>query len=71
MYSSLSETGISATSVFSSHNPTIAIRAINTGLPEMMLFSINPAFDMLPAGEYVFDHLDKGFGDRAFPGYRS
>lgn len=53
---------------FSSHNPNTAIRAINTGLPEMMLFSINPAFDMLPAGEYVFDHFDKGFGTELFRG---
>jgi predicted aldo/keto reductase-like oxidoreductase len=53
---------------FSSHNPNTAIRAINTGLPEMMLFSINPAFDMLPAGEYIFDHLDTGFGVELFHG---
>jgi hypothetical protein len=53
---------------FSSHNPNTAIHAINTGLPEMMLFSINPAFDMLPAGEYIFDHLDTGFGVELFHG---
>ena len=53
---------------FSSHNPHTAIRAINTGLPEMLMFSINPAFDMLPAGEYVFDHFDKGFGTELFRG---
>ncbi len=32
----------------SSHNPRTAIRAIETGLVEMILFSINPAFDMMP-----------------------
>lgn len=53
---------------FSSHNPHTAIRAINTGLPESMLFSINPAFDMLPSSEYVFDHFDKGFGNELFRG---
>ncbi len=53
---------------FSSHNPNTAIRVINTGLAEMLLFSINPAFDMLPAGEYVFDHVDKGFGRDLFRG---
>ncbi len=53
---------------FSSHNPHTAIRAIHTGLPEMMLFSINPAFDMLPSSEYVFDHIDKGFGNELFRG---
>ena len=46
---------------FSSHNPEMAIRAINTGVPEMLMFSVNPAFDMLPSTEYVFDHFDNGF----------
>ena len=53
---------------FSSHNPKIAIKVIQTGLPEMMLFSINPAFDMLPTEAYVFDHIDKGFGAELFRG---
>jgi len=46
---------------FSSHNPEMAIRAINTGVPDMLMFSVNPAFDMLPSTEYVFDHFDDGF----------
>ncbi|MCL2424948.1 MAG: aldo/keto reductase [Oscillospiraceae bacterium] len=46
---------------FSSHNPEMAIKAINTGIPEMLMFSVNPAFDMLPSTEYVFDHFDNGF----------
>ena len=37
---------------FSSHNPITAMKAIETGLPEMMLFSINPAFDILPSDLY-------------------
>ncbi|NCB01733.1 MAG: aldo/keto reductase [Spirochaetia bacterium] len=53
---------------FSSHNPLTAMRVINTGIPEMMLFSINPAFDMLPSSEYVFDHVDKDFGKGLFRG---
>ena len=53
---------------FSSHNPVTAMKAINTGVPEMMMFSINPAFDMLPSEEYVFDHFDKGFGSDLFRG---
>lgn len=53
---------------FSSHNPTTAIKVINTGLPEMMLFSINPAFDMLPSEEYIFDHFGDGFGSELFRG---
>lgn len=53
---------------FSSHNPETAIKVINTGIPEMLLFSINPAFDMLPSEEYVFDHFDKGFAPELFRG---
>ena len=53
---------------FSSHNPKTAMRAIETGLPEMLMFSINPAFDMLPASEYVFDHVGKNFGKDLFRG---
>ena len=47
---------------FSSHNLDMAMKAINTGLPEMMLFSINPAFDMLPSEMYVLDQFEKNFG---------
>jgi predicted aldo/keto reductase-like oxidoreductase len=46
---------------FSSHNPATAKRVIETGVPELMMFSINPAFDLLPATEYVFDHFETGF----------
>ena len=53
---------------FSSHNPVTAMRAIETGLPEMMMFSINPAFDMLPSDLYIFDHFDTGFGAEHFRG---
>jgi predicted aldo/keto reductase-like oxidoreductase len=53
---------------FSSHNPVVALKVIETGVPEMMMFSINPAFDMLPVGEYVFDHFEKDFGTGLFKG---
>lgn len=53
---------------FSSHNPETAIKAINTGVPEMLMFSVNPAFDMLPSEEYVFDHFDSGFTPELFRG---
>lgn len=53
---------------FSSHNPETAIRAINTGLPEMLMFSVNLAFDMYPVGEYVLDSLDKGIDAELFRG---
>jgi predicted aldo/keto reductase-like oxidoreductase len=51
---------------FSSHNPISAIKAINTGLPEIMLFSINPAFDIIPTEESIFPHLEKGFNAESF-----
>ena len=35
----------------SSHNPKVAKLAAESGYVEMILFSINPAFDMLPASE--------------------
>ena len=53
---------------FSSHNPQTAIKAINTGLPEMLMFSINPAFDMLPPDENALEHFEKGFGHDLFKG---
>ncbi|HAG68502.1 MAG TPA: aldo/keto reductase [Lachnospiraceae bacterium] len=42
----------------STHNPRIARQAVETGFIEMILFSINPAFDMRPATE----DLDSMFG---------
>jgi len=53
---------------FSSHNPITAMKAIETGLPEMMMFSINPAFDMLPSDKNVFDYFDNDFGVDFFRG---
>jgi len=57
----------------SSHNPKVAIKAAQSGFVEMILFSINPAFDMLPASEDInalfaekFDNSLKGIDpDRA------
>ncbi|MBO5517781.1 MAG: aldo/keto reductase [Firmicutes bacterium] len=45
----------------STHNPRIAKLAIESGIVEMILFSINPAFDMHPATEV----LDEMFGEYA------
>lgn len=53
---------------FSSHNPEMAIRAIETGLPEMLLFSINLAFDLYPAETYVLNELNQGLDSAAFRG---
>ncbi len=43
----------------STHNPDMAKKAVESGLVEMLLFSINPAFDMLPPT----DNIDNYFAD--------
>ncbi|WP_296882499.1 4Fe-4S binding protein, partial [Thomasclavelia sp.] len=42
----------------SSHNPLIAIEAVKTGLVDVILFSINPCYDLLPPSENVNDLWD-------------
>ncbi|RGY99092.1 aldo/keto reductase [Clostridium sp. AM58-1XD] len=54
---------------FSSHNPNMAMRVINTGLPEMMMFSINLAFDLYPAETNALDELNQGLDREAFRGF--
>jgi len=41
----------------SSHNPVIARRVVETGLIDLLMFSINPAFDMAPASTDVLNYL--------------
>jgi len=43
----------------SSHNHIIARKVVETGLVDILLFSLNPAFDMAPAETDVLDYLDK------------
>ncbi len=50
----------------STHNPRIARKAVETGFVEMLLFSINPAFDMRPATEDL-DSMFTGY-DGPFSG---
>ncbi|MDR0301373.1 MAG: aldo/keto reductase [Treponema sp.] len=42
----------------SSHNPVIARKVVETGLIDLLMFSINPAFDMVPASTDVLSYLD-------------
>jgi predicted aldo/keto reductase-like oxidoreductase len=42
----------------SSHNPVIARKVIETGLIDLLMFSINPAFDMVPADTDVLSYLE-------------
>lgn len=48
----------------STHNPDVARLAAQSGEIEMILFSVNPAFDMLPASE----DLDVYFSDDSYTG---
>ena len=41
----------------STHNPVIAKKAAETGWIEMILFSVNPAFDLLPPTEQINDYF--------------
>ncbi len=47
----------------SSHNPKVAKKAAQSGYVEMILFSINPAFDMLPASEDIDTMFAEKFDD--------
>lgn len=37
----------------SSHNPEAALAAVNSGLIDILMFSVNPCYDLQPAGEDV------------------
>ena len=53
---------------FSSHNPVTAMKAIKTGVPEMLMFSVNPAFDMMPLEKNSLDFIDGGVDPKIFKG---
>ena len=55
----LKEKGVIRHIGMSTHNPDTARLAAESGIVEMLLFSINPAFDMLPAT----DNLDNYFAE--------
>ena len=50
----------------STHNPAMAKKAVESGLVEMILFSINPAFDLLPPTDdidsYFAEEYQEGLG---------
>ncbi len=45
----------------SSHNPAVARRVVETGVVDLLMFSINPAFDMMPSGSDIVDMLDDAY----------
>ncbi len=54
-----------------SHNPAIAKRIVETGVLDVLMFSVNLAFDMTPSNVYVLDSLEKGFETSVFDGIDS
>ena len=46
---------------FSSHTPSVANRIIDTGLVDMMMFSINPAYDFEKGDEYGVGTVNERF----------
>lgn len=62
----LKQSGVIRHIGLSTHNPTVARLAAESGIIEMILFSINPAFDMLPATEdlnhYFAEDYDASLG---------
>lgn len=59
----LKEQGIIRHIGMSTHNPAVARMAAESGKIEMILFSINPAFDMLPASEDMNEYFKETYDD--------
>jgi len=49
----LKDAGIIGSIGLSSHNPEVALAAVNTGLIDVLMFSVNPCYDLQPANESV------------------
>ncbi len=47
----------------STHNPDVARLAAESGVVEMILFSVNPAFDMLPASEDLDEYFKEEYSE--------
>lgn len=59
----LKEKGVIHHIGMSTHNPAVAKMAAESGKIEMILFSINPAFDMLPASENIDDYFKETYDE--------
>jgi predicted aldo/keto reductase-like oxidoreductase len=54
---------------FSSHNADVAAKAIETGLFDVMMFSLNPAYDMRPGSDIIEDLFEeKNYKDNSLSG---
>lgn len=54
----LKERGVIRHIGMSSHNPAMVKKAVESGIVEMVLFSVNPAFDMHPATDDLDTYFD-------------
>lgn len=65
----LKEKGVIGHLGISTHNTDIAFKAVETGIIDVILFSINAAYDMLPATEDVYELFEEStFKDRTYEG---
>lgn len=59
----LKRTGVIRCVGMSSHNPLVARMAAESGEVDMIMFSINPAFDMRPPSENIEDMFEAKYAD--------
>ena len=57
------EKGVIRHTGMSTHNPQVAKLAARSGEIEMLLFSVNPAFDLLPPSEDLNDYFVESYGE--------
>ena len=50
----------------SSHNPEVALAAIRTGIVDVLMFSVNPCYDLMPPSEDVDDLFDHSKYEEGF-----
>ena len=64
----LQKDGVIRSIGLSTHNPDIALLAVQSGCIDVIMFSINPAYDMLPPDEDVNILFEEGTFDRVYEG---
>ena len=64
----LKQKGIIKSIGLSTHNTDIALLAAKSGIMDVIMFSINPAYDMLPANEDVNIFFEESTYDRVYEG---
>lgn len=63
----LKKTGVIRHIGMSSHNPHIALKAVESGIVDVLMFSINPAYDMESAETDIYDLMEfKGMEKNGF-----